>query len=69
MKAVAVGCLRSFKDGSMDLEGCPQNVKDTLSAKVDMMIDTISMFCSGQLFIYFIYLKHYFLRVTLLVAN
>ena len=49
MKAAAVGCLRSFKDGSMDLEGCPQNVKDTLSAKVDMMIDTISMFCSGQL--------------------
>ena len=49
MKAAAVGCLRSFKDGSMDLEGCPQTVKDTLSAKVDMMIDTISMFCSGQL--------------------
>ena len=44
-------CLRSFKDGSMNLAYCSSRSKRLLSSIVDFSLNYIILLCSGNLYI------------------
>ena len=44
----AIGCLRSFKDESMNLAGCSQKTKQGMSREVDLMLSFVTLLCSGN---------------------